>query len=158
MHSSSSSSALLTLYFWKIVHTKNQLTDNQNSLENIDPVTNTENNDQNPTALNPTKVHHLSNTGVGHTPSTGTHTYSSPFNENYDAEISPVSPLKELIRVKLENQVLMELYKEQETANGLKALITIILKKSNPKKSYASHTKKEVNESTARINKREKKN
>lgn len=47
------------------------------------------------------------------------------------------------MKVKLENQILMKLYKEQVATNGLKTLLTII-----PEKSHASYTKEEVNEST----------
>lgn len=130
----------------KMVRTCGQLIDCQNLPKNIKPITtNVENNDQNP----PLSSHNQKiyrDTGVGHTPSTGTHTHLSPFDEKYSAEISPANALKELMRVILENQILMELYKEQVAANGLKAPLTII-----PEKSHASHTKENVSESIAQL-------
>lgn len=97
--------------------------DNQNPSENLDPPTNTENLSLNHESMNTCQQ---CDAWVGHTPSAGTHTHFSPFDENYGTEISPANALKELMRVKLENQVLIELFEEQVAANGLKVPAAII--------------------------------
>lgn len=59
-------------------------------------------NSQNP-LLNhdPVDVRQQHEVGVGRTPSVGTHTHSSPCDENYNNELSPADAVKELMRVRL---------------------------------------------------------
>lgn len=101
-----------------MVHTRSQLVDRHNPLENVDPPTNS----QNPLLNhNPIDVLQQREICISHTPSVGIRTHFSLFGENYGNELSPANAVKELLKVKQENQVLMELYREQVAANGVKA-------------------------------------
>lgn len=140
-----------------MVHTRSQLVDGQNCPENVDRLNiEVENQNQN---LDPIQAVDASNQelvgpfnnnakiGASYTPIVG-RTQSSPYDENYGADIGPVNALKELIRVKLENQVLMELYKEQVAGNGRKAAMVVV-----PERSHVSYTKDEASQSSPYLEK-----